>query len=117
MLQLATDHADKPAVEQHLSKMSTILISLLHIHDQLYNQGLILSSLVVLLACLDRALWLEQLAADVAALEGVLVALSGDFGFNVTPEAEAVEEGQEAAWTVMAALSRHLVSNAPANQV
>ena len=92
-------------------------MSLLQTHDQLHDRGLILSSLVVLLACLDKMLWLEQLTADVAALEGVLVALSGDFGFDMIPDDEAVQEGQEAAWAVMAAFSRHLMLSPPASQV
>ena len=116
-VQLLIEDTDDQRVKGHLSPISSMLLQLLQVHEFLHNRGVVLGELVVLLACLDSSLWAAQLADHVTALEAVLVVLIGDFGFDLIESQEAVQQGQEAGWAVLAALSKHLVQHQPSHQV
>ena len=116
-VQLLIEDTDDQRVKGNLSPMSSMLLQLLHVHEFLHNRGVVLGEVVVLLACLDSSLWAAQLADNVTALEAVLVVLIGDFGFDLIESQEAVQQGQEAGWAVLAALSKHLVHHPPTHQV
>ena len=84
---------------------------MLKLHELLHRTASMQRLSVVLLACIDSSLWLQRLVTSVAALEAVLEVLKNDYGFEEeVEEAEAVQ-GQEAAWAVLAAVSRHLISH------
>lgn len=65
--------------------------------------------LVVLLACLDSSQWVPSMVTNAAALEAVFEVLKDDYGFEEGVEADAALQGQEAAWAVLAVVSKHLV--------
>lgn len=117
LLQLLIQDGEDERVQAHLSRLSSTLVQLLQLHDFLHNRGLVLGEVVVLLACLDSPLWGKQLSDSIPAIEAVFVVLVGDFGFDMIPDRQRLEEGQEAAWAVLAAFSRHLVQMQPTNQV
>ena len=66
------------------------------------------SVLVVLLACLDSSQWVQSMVTSAAALEAVFEVLKDDYGFEEGAEADAALQGQEAAWALLAAVSKHL---------
>lgn len=114
---LVEDAEDESSVDG-LSDIASTLVQLLQMHDFLPSRGLVLGRLVTLLACLDSPLWVPQLAESTAASEAVFVVLADDYGFDAVPEQEETCLGQEAAWAVLAALSRHLgATNAPTTEV
>lgn len=86
-------------------------VQMLKLHELLHHKASMQRLLVVLLACIDSSLWLRSLVTSVAALEAALEVLKNDYGFEEEAvEAEAVQ-GQEAAWAVLASVSRHLTSH------
>lgn len=84
---------------------------MLSLHDFLQHKASVQCLLVVLLACMDSSLWLCTLADSEAALEAVLEVLKNDYGFEEELEGEEAQQGQEAAWAVLAAVSKHLSAN------
>lgn len=81
---------------------------MLALHDFLHRQANMQCVLVVLLACLDSLQWVPSIVTSAAALEAVFEVLKDDYGFEEGVEADAALQGQEAAWAVLAAVSKHL---------
>lgn len=86
-------------------------------HELLDKRASMQGLLFVILACMDRALWLEGLVNSAAVVEAVFEVLVNDFGFEDELEADAALQGQEAAWAVLAAVSRHAVTEGLTIQV
>lgn len=73
--------------------------------------------LVVILACLDSSVWLEGVVSSAVVLEAVFEVLVNECGFEEEVEAEEALQGQEAAWAVLAAVSRQVATADNAMQV
>lgn len=73
--------------------------------------------LVLLLACMDSSLWLDSLLSNAVGLEAVFEVLVNDCGFEEEAEEEEALQAQEAAWAVLAAVSRHVATADIAMQV
>ncbi len=82
---------------------------MLALHDFLHCKANMQCVLVVLLACLDSSQWVPSMVTNAAALEAVFEVLKDDYGFEEGVEADAALQGQEAAWAVLAVVSKHLV--------
>lgn len=116
-LQLLVEHADDQKDLNHWGDIAIMLVHLLSLHEFLPNRGVVLGQMVTLLACLDSPLWATELAESITGIEALFVVLAEDYGFDEVPVQEDMCAGQEAAWAVLAALSKHMVSNAPSDEV
>jgi len=90
---------------------------MLALHDFLHRKANMQCVLVVLLACLDSSQWVPSIVTNAAVLEAVFEVLKDDYGFEDGVEADAALQGQEAAWAVLAAVSKHLASCNAVSQV
>ena len=73
--------------------------------------------LVLLLACMDSSLWLDSLLSNAVVLEAVFEVLVDERGFEEKAEEAEALQAQEAAWAVLAAVSRHVATADVAMQV
>lgn len=73
--------------------------------------------LVLTLACMDSSLWLDRLVSDAVSLEAVFEVLVNERGFEEEAEEEEALQAQEAAWAVLAAVSRQAATADIAMQV
>lgn len=110
-LQLLTQDCPEPPVLAAAGSISHTVVQLLQDREFLHQRGLVQGQLVVLLACIASSLWLNVLVSNVDGIKAVFEALLGEFGFEDLPSHEELQQGQEAAWAVLAALSRHLLLN------
>ena len=83
---------------------------MLALHDFLHRKANMQCVLVVLLACLNSSQWVPSIVTNAAALEAVFEVLKDDYGFEEEVEAHSALQGQEAAWAVLAAVSKHLAN-------
>ena len=84
---------------------------MLKLHELLHKRASTQGLSLIILACTDSFFWLEPLVNSTAAVEAVLEVLVNDYGFELEVEADAALQGQEAAWAVLAAVSRHAATN------
>ena len=73
--------------------------------------------LVLILACVDSSLWLDSLVSNAVVLEAVFEVLASECGFEEEAEEEEALQAQEAAWAVLAAVSRQAANADIAMQV
>ena len=90
---------------------------MLKLHEFLHRKATVQCLLVVILACLDSTQWLPDLAEGAAALEAVFEVLRNDYGFEEDAERDEAQQGQEAAWAVLAAVSKHVANNGVISEV
>ena len=90
---------------------------MLALHDMLHQKAAMQSLLVVILACLDSKHWLQEVSQEAQAIAAVLEVLQNDYGFDDELAEEEAEQGQEAAWAVLAAVSKYMAENDVSDQV
>ena len=73
--------------------------------------------LVLILACVDSSLWLNSLVSHALVLEAVFEVLANECGFEEAMEIAEAVQAQEAAWAVLAAVSRQAANASVAMQV
>ena len=116
-MQLLIQDCPEPQVLASAEGISHTLVQQLQQREFLHQRGIVQGQLVMLLACIDSSLWLGDFVTKTEAIEAVFEALLGEFGFEDVQSDEEVQQGQEAAWAVLAALSRHCVLRGITSQV
>ena len=98
-----------PAFAAHSSTLCALVVQMLSLHDFLDRKASMQCLLVVLLACMDSSLLSKDLASSAVALEGVFEVLQNEYGFEEQIDKAEAQQGQEAAWAVLAAVSQHVL--------
>lgn len=106
--QVLAQESENPLFSKHSSALCAVVTQLLHLHELLHCRASMQGMLVVILACLDSILWLDCLLSDAAVLQAVFEVLVNDSGFEEEVEAEEALQGQEAAWAVLAVVTKHV---------
>lgn len=115
--QALAQECESPLFSEHSSTLCGVTTQLLHLHDLLHSRASMQGLLVVMLACLDSRLWLDCLVSNAAVLEAVFEVLVNQSGFEEEAAAEEALQAQEAAWAVLAAVSRRVDTADTAMQV
>ncbi|KAL3133077.1 hypothetical protein ABBQ38_006979 [Trebouxia sp. C0009 RCD-2024] len=108
LCQVLAQESENPLFSKHSSALCAVVTQLLHLHELLHCRASMQGMLVVILACLDSILWLDCLLSDAAVLQAVFEVLVNDSGFEEEVEAEEALQGQEAAWAVLAVVTKHV---------
>ena len=117
LLQVFAQHSDDPLSAQHSRPLCLVVVQLLALHEVLHQKAAMQSLLVVILACLDSKHWLQEVSQEAQTIAAVLEVLHNDYGFNDELAEEEAEQGQEAAWAVLAAVSKYMAENDVSDQV
>ena len=91
---------------KHTSTLCALVVQLLKVHELLHSRASMQGLRVLILACVDSSLWLDSLVSNAAVLEAVFEVLVNECGFEEEVEEEEALQAQEAAWAVLAAVSR-----------
>ena len=114
---MLSQESESPLFNKHSSILCDVVIQLLKVHELLHSRASMRGLLVLILACVDSSLWLESLVSDAVVLEAVFEVLVNECGFEEEADEEEALQAQEAAWAVLAAVSRRAASAEIAMQV
>ena len=114
---MLAQESENPLFSKHSSTLCAVVIQLLKLHELLHSRASMQGLLVVILACLDSSVWLEGVVSSAVVIEAVFEVLVNECGFEEEAEAEEALQGQEAAWAVLAAVSRQVATADNAMQV